>query len=90
MNTKTEWNPDKPAIEEGMEYDGCPTVGAHAERGERMMEVHDGNDYYGPDETMQDYHVADAICDLLHFCDKMGYDGDAILQSGRGHWEAER
>lgn len=41
---------------------------------------------YADDE----YGPVDLMADLLHYCDRKGYDGEEVLRSATMHWEAER
>jgi hypothetical protein len=43
------------------------------------------------DETGADDEDAlgDLLCDLMHWCDRSGYEMDVALERARGHYEAE-
>jgi hypothetical protein len=42
-----------------------------------------------PDDTYET-NIGDMLGDLMHLCDRDGFDFDDLLRMGRGNYEAER
>ena len=64
-----------------------PSNGERADKAEESIQAHFGAEARdGIDYTQ----AQDLVSDLLHLCDREGWDADALIQSAKNRWEEER
>ena len=85
MNPK--FNLNHRATRQGEADTNSPTVGEITDNMERMLK--EFSDAKGQPEVEECY-VGDVLTDLLHYCDRRGFDGLALLHEAEARWIEER